>query len=392
MVAKAEAGHDAYDLHQVTQRTNERGAVIREEVGLLGEIALVNERMRKHIEQAKSADKLVFFIGCDDSRVDVPTGIHGVDGKQTVFQFIPAIGGGVPSIDMLHAVISNYLQEGVDHNKFVVMVTQHGSTEEIEARVNQGDTSTGETCGARAVARKNPGLKGLVGDPEAAQHAAELSTQTGFPRQLILTVAELQPDILENEIQATLQTQQMLAKLGYGAIPVVGGYYDHKAKMVHLAENGDGAITTSIEMPKIEKWKHEHQDPATLVLSYGPKVASYPDGVILNRTVGEGYNNDFNAAAVSKDRLMAAFSELWYAISHNAQHVEPDTFGHAHNANFKSAERVIVAVDDAQHAQDVIELMQTTQFKNEMKPLSVFGGIYLVNVADNQAEFVPFAA
>lgn len=363
-------------------------------IDLRAELRSVGERMQMYEVQLTGSERVVIVVGCDDSRVGVP--IEVIDG--TSYIYLPVIGGGIPEKEMLDAVLTQLKTLKITpRNKVQILLTQHGSTEEIKLvfAKDAEEACRHITCGLRAVVEQNRDefqklrhaltsylrTQNVADFLRAATLLDQISKSTGVPRRLLLrAVHNNKSSYMQANLRAVLEAVESMS-LGVKAI--LTGYYDHELKRIELT----GRFTShsgNIQLP-LEPWQNTFQDPSVITISFGPRAAVVHNGVILPDTIGSEPGKSFNAVASSTtDQLTNALAEAWYAAN-------SATSGD-HGQNFVSTNRCIILCDNQAFVETAKKVLGSEEFLTELgEAYQKVGPIILVNLEQADAEeYTPF--
>jgi hypothetical protein len=310
----------------------------------------VQENVARHYELARSADIVMFVVGCDDARADVPTGLHTLNGKKVVFQFIPVIGAGVPEESVLSTIMGEYEKNGVLKKNFMIVNAQHGSTDEIQHALKHHCSPAGTlTCGAR-------------------KHRDDAELPITLQSHLKNDLGS--SDIIENGEWVSNQIRLLLSS-SHDEVPVYAAMMDHNKKIIYFTTKHPD-FGQELHLPDCNTWEHSSQDPRVAVLAIGPQSISVPNGVILPKLVGGGYNNDFNAAASGEriDDVQVRLSELWYALNHSLQAKKNG------EGDFLNLQALIVIADNQKYVHMVQEALLNSKIGQQLHDaLEQLGGV-----------------
>lgn len=365
-------------------------------VRLEQEVRGANHRVQNFFDNARKAEALLVTEVCDDSRVDVspePDVVPDVFDRRryklTQFVALPVIGGGVPDTRIVRAVVDTLTSDGVDPRNIRMIVTQHGSDEEVRA-VIYGRPPDKLTCGLRGVvaAIGSVELSRLKSMRPADQHRSleRLSGEKGIPAPILRrALSSSSPNMTENALATRASVEEQLSQIER-PIPVHAGLYDHTKKRITILDTEGNAFDT-ISMRGLKEWREPFQDPAVGVVSLGPRAAAIPHGIVLSETVGGTGNNDFSSVAVDRKTLIDALGEQLYPLSHRAQHA----VGHGHDPNFKSLEAEIFIADGRRMVDIAKEVLGDPSIRAQFgEALKTVGGVHVVNLEQETVETISF--
>jgi len=349
------------------------------------EIVGVKRRVEEFFDLVVSAEveKVAVVVGCDDQRVEVPGGVQKVkfaDGeKNTVFHFVPSIGGGKDNflVDVLDYWTKRE-EKRIPKEKISVFVTSHGSSQTLDSG---GKKVTCGALGVRAAYKSAFAKIDKADDEERERLLDELYEDSGIAKRLLRHIAQstFSSNVYENTKSVMEAMKGDLAKKDLQEVSLEAGVYNHNTRGIHL----DSEV---ISIPGLERWEEDYQDPQAIVISCGALAASVPDSVLYPQTVGVGANNDFNIASGEDiESILQCFCEASYATEHSGQ---------AGHNDFARTDRIVVTVSSSEGLVNFKKALATDEFKQDYAEAIVkkFGGlIYLVNLQDETVEAVKLA-
>lgn len=255
-----------------------------------------------HKEIASRAKWLIIFVGCCDSRVEVPDGIQLILDKdekliEVAFQYLPVIGAGAPDETLLNGVIDTYVEAGMQRSQIMVVIAQHGSHDEVSYAMNQNNANPLEhaTCGARA----------HYGDEKLPKILADH-----------LQKNMVSANIVDNGTGVAEKTRRRLYPKN-DRVNVYSAMTDHNNKVIYFLEENP-VFGSQIIIPNVKPWLRDDQNPEHAVMVAGEEVIYYPLQQLLRRSITRKGNNHFKAAATGESQLLkVALSEIGYATANS---------------------------------------------------------------------------
>ncbi len=333
-------------------------------------------RLTKYEAELTQATTVKVVIGCDDSRVDVPVGLQD---NGDFYILLPVIGGGVPSRDGLASLILYLTEKRGSLSNVEIYASQHGGNEEVSATIS-GEPVPKHTCGARAVRGEMPDsvYQKYAGIPRHEVPEA-LDEEMNLPAMLVHSAANLEADIVANAQKTVAGITEILAELNSSEVPVYSAVYNHNKKTLTTL-NGEGLEEETAEMPGFHNFEKDYQDPAMTVGKFGPRLAGIADGVLAPYIIGLGENNDFNTYAATFEDLKVLFSDMSYAVSHHAKHINHPDEPHADH-NFESLKHALIFVQDTAYAEQLDTYINTDFFQSHYAQIfASVGGLHVQNV------------